>query len=54
MSPPQCTCPLPGVERSFSERCTWTSTSLQARIASRGLFSSIWAWKVSYIIRTLG
>jgi len=50
----QAICPVPGVERSFSERCTWTRTSEHARSAVAGSFSSMCAWNVSYIIRMRG
>ena len=46
--------PVPGVLRSFSEMCTWQSMSAQARIAPGMLFSSMFAWNVSYIIRQWG
>ena len=40
--------------RSFSEMCTSTVQGAAARIASAMFFSSMLAWKVSYIIRTCG
>ena len=50
----QFTCPVPGVPRSFSLMWTWASTGATVRIAAAGSFSSMWAWKVSYIVRKFG
>src|SRR5213594_3914141 len=49
----QFTAPFPGVLRSFSETCTWIRTSAQPDSASVMSFSSMLAWKVSYIMRKL-
>src|SRR5438876_1233679 len=49
----QFTAPFPGVLRSFSETCTWIRTSAQRDSASVMSFSSMLAWKVSYIMRKL-
>ena len=50
----QCTCPVPGVPRSFSLMCTCTMLSAAPTIAWLMSFSSMLAWKVSYIMRQLG
>ena len=48
--PSQWTCPVPGIPRSFSETWTWIVSAAHDAIACAWSFSSMCAWKLSYII----
>ena len=40
--------------RSFSETWTWIVSAAHEAMAAAWSFSSMWAWKLSYIIRKEG